>query len=98
MAKRLSNRDRIQRKALEAAKEEEEKKEAATAPKAKAKAKKKRVTKKKDPAEGSPTRMKIVWKVFSPMSKEVATFPYPDKAKAEKKAADLSKKLSLIHI
>ncbi len=93
MAKRMSNRDRIQRKAIEAAKTEEEK--AASEPKAKAKTKKKtkaKAKKKTASAEKSGVRLKVVWKVYNPLSKEVATFPYPEREKAEKKAAELTKK------
>ena len=93
MAKRMSNRDRIQRQAIEAAKTEEEK--AASEPKAKAKTKKKtkaKAKKKTASAEKAGVRLKVVWKVYNPLSKEVATFPYPEREKAEKKAAELTKK------
>ena len=43
-------------------------------------------------AEKSGVRLKVVWKVYNPLSKEVATFPYPEREKAEKKAAELTKK------
>ena len=83
MAKRTSNKDRIRKKALEADAKAEEKKKAP----AEAKAKKKKVTSKK-----ASVRLKVLWKVFNPLSKEVAAFPYRDRDKAEAKAAELSKK------
>ena len=81
MAKRTSNKDRIRHKALEAAAKAEEKKKAPAEPKAK----KKKVTSEK-------VRLMVLWKVYNPLSKEVAAFPYRDRDKAEAKAAELSKK------
>ena len=85
MAKRASNKDRIRAKALEADAKADEKKEAAAKPKAKAK--KKKVT-----SEKSSVRLMVLWKVYNPLFKEVAAFPYRDKDKAEAKAAELSEK------
>ncbi|MHC4946500.1 MAG: hypothetical protein ACYTG7_26105 [Planctomycetota bacterium] len=86
MAKRMSNKARIQQKAEEAAAADEEK--------TKKKVTKKKVTKKKvskkTPKAGQ--RMKVVWKVFNANYKEVGCFPYPEKKKAFKMAEDLEKK------
>ena len=90
MAKRSSNRERIQRRAQEAALAAEEKK-----------AKKKRAGTKKKRAGATktapPQRMKFVWKVFNNNVREVACFPYPEKAQAEAKAAELTKKTGKEH-
>ncbi len=83
MAKRTSNKDRIRNKALEADAKAEEKKKAAAEPKAK----KEKVTSQK-----ASVRLMVLWKVYNPLFKEVAAFPYRDKDKAEAKAAELSKK------
>ena len=86
MAKRSSNRERILRLAQEAALAAKEKK----AKKAK-----------KKPARAKKTapkqRMKFVWKVFNNNAKEVACFPYPEKAHAEAKAAELTQKTGKEH-
>ena len=94
MAKRVSNKERVQRAALEAeltAKDKAEKKKTTkkTAKKTTKKATKK-VTKKAAPrkkaAASSGGALKVVWKVFDPASKEVGAFPYPQKDKAEERA------------
>ncbi len=82
MPKRLSNRERIERRAQEAALKAEEKKAA------KKKRKRAGTAKKTEP----PQRMKIVWKVFDNNIKEVACFPYPEKDQADARAAQLTKK------
>ena len=87
MAKRLSNRERVQRSAVEAeltAKEKSEKKTTKGKVKKKAKAKGAKST--------SNGRIKLVWKIFDERLREVGVFPYPQKAEAEEKAARLAKK------
>ena len=79
MTKRMSSKERIRQKADEAAAGEKQKIE-----------KKKRVTSKK--AVTTTKRKKVVWKVFDENFKEVACFPYLEKAEAETKAGDLTKK------
>ena len=96
MAKRMSNRERIERLAAEKQAAEAEKKEAAS---------KKKVTKKKatsSRATAASTRAaggrhKIVWKVFNASFKEMDVFPFPEKAKAEKKAKELTEKTGHEH-
>lgn len=82
MAKKMSNKERIQQKAEEAAAADEAKA-------AKKKVAKKKVSKKKTAAG---QRLKVVWKVFNANYKEVGCFPYPEKKKAFKMAEDLDKK------
>ena len=85
MARRLSNRERIQRRALEAA--------AKAAEKEKPPSKRTRASKKAAP----PQRVKTVWKVFNNNIKEVGCFPYPEKAKADALAARLTEKTGKEH-
>ena len=85
MPRRLSNKERIERRAQEAAIKADEKKKPA----------KKAGTSKK--AAAPPQRMKIVWKVFNNNIKEVACFPYPEKDQADARAAQLSKKTGKEH-
>jgi len=92
MAKRMSNKARIQQKAEEAVaanREKAAKKKVAKKKTAKKKTAKKKVSK-KTAATGQ--RLKVVWKVFNSNYKEVACFPYPDKKKAYKMAENLDKK------
>ncbi len=107
MAKRMSNRERIQRQAMEIAATEKEKEEKTATKKTTTKkktAKKKTATKKK--TAGSTTkktaatakRLRIVWTVFDDRLKEVASFPYPEKEAADKKAAALTKKSGKDHV
>ncbi len=87
MAKRPSNKERVQRKALEAqltAKDKAEKK-------VKKKTTKKTTASRKKVVAASGDRMKYVWKVFNTKLKEVAAFPYAQRDKADAKAAHLSK-------
>ncbi|MEM7165497.1 MAG: hypothetical protein AAF581_08535 [Planctomycetota bacterium] len=81
MPRRASNRERLQRMALEAELTAAEKADKPAAPK-------KRATKKSESAPSRPG-LKLVWKVFDARSKVVAAFPFPLKEKAERKAADL---------
>ncbi len=87
MAKRLSNRQRIDRLAEEASVEPEEKEPTTSVRKA-SRSKK---------AAAKPQRMKFVWSVVDANSKEVASFPYPAKDAAEARAAELSEKTGKPH-
>ena len=92
MGKRMSNRERIQRKALEAeatAREKAEKKSHPVEPAAPAE-------KRKKPAS-TRRREKLVWKVFNASAKEVASFPYPQKSEADATAEKLSAKSGQPH-
>jgi len=89
MARRMSNKDRIQKKAAEAKAKEKEKaskKKAKTTTKKAKKAPAKRT--KKAPV---PVRMKIVWAVCSPTGKILKTYLYPKKKDAEAEAKRLTK-------
>ncbi len=105
MAKRMSNRERIQRQAMEIAATEKEKEEKTTTKKtAKKKTAKKKTAKKKTsgttkkkPATTA-KRLRSVWTVFDDRLKEVASFPYPEKDAADKKAAALTKKSGKDHV
>ncbi len=87
MAKRLSNRQRIDRMAEEASIEAEEKEP-------KTEVRKASRSKKTAP---KPKRMKFIWSVVDANSKEVASFPYPAKDAAEARAAELSEKTGKAH-
>ena len=92
MAKRMSNKARIEQKAAEAAASDEAKvakKKVAKKKVAKKKVAKKKVSKK---AAAAAAPLKVVWKVFNSNYKEVGCFPYPEKKKAYKMAEDLEKK------
>ena len=81
MAKKVSNKERIQQKAEEAAvvtKEKAVKKVRKTTPRKKATA--------------ATTRRKIVWKIYNDSFKEVDCFPYREKAQAYSIADNLTKK------
>ena len=87
MAKRLSNRQRIERMAEEASIKAEEKK-----PKTgvrKASGSRKTAPKQK--------RMKFIWTVVDEKSKEIASFLYPAKDEAEARASELSEKTGKAH-
>ena len=91
MAKRLSNRQRIERMAEEASREVEDK-EPQKEPKTgvrKASGSRKTSPKQK--------RMKFIWKVVDENSKEMASFPYPGKGEAEARASELSEKTGKAH-
>ncbi len=86
MVKRMSNKERIQQKAEEAAagiKEKMEKKDKKTT------SSKKTTSRKK--ATKATDRQKIVWKVFNDSFKEVDCFPYQEKDKAYLRAAELTR-------
>jgi hypothetical protein len=90
MAKRMSNKARIEQKASEAVAAEEEKKVTKKKKVAKKKTVRKKKVSKKAAVPGQP--LKLVWKVFNSNFKEVGCFPYPDKKLAYKMAEDLDKK------
>jgi len=81
MAKKVSNKERIQQKAEKAA--------AVTKEKA---VKRVRKTTPRKKATAATTRRKIVWKIFNDSFKEVDCFPYREKAQAYSIADDLTKK------
>ena len=87
MAKRLSNRQRIERMAEEASIKAEEK-EPKTGVR-KASGSRKTASKQK--------RMKFIWRVVDENSKEIASFPYPGKCEAEARASELSEKTGKAH-
>ena len=100
MARRATNKDRIDRLRAEKVAETKEKEELKKAPpKAKAKPKRKRSTarKKKEPV-GPPVRMKVVWTVCRLAGEVVATFPYPQKAEAQAEAERLNRDKAGDHI
>ena len=108
MAKRMSNRERIERQAMENAATDKEKEEKKEEKKEVKKTTKKTVKKKtaKKKTTGTATkktaatakRLRIVWTVFDDRLKEVASFPYPEKEAADKKAAALTKKSGKDHV
>ncbi len=83
MVKKMSNKEKIQQKAEEAAagiKEKTEKKE-----------KKEKKTTPSKKTTKAPDRKKIVWKVFNDSFKEVDCFPYQEKDKAYLRATELTR-------
>jgi hypothetical protein len=108
MAKRLSNRQRIERMAEEASikaedkeqevedkePEAEDKEEGAEDEEPKPTVRKASRSRKTAPKQ---KRMKFVWKVVDENSKEIASFPYPAKEEAEARAAELSEKTHKTH-
>ena len=105
MAKRPSNKERVQRKALEAdltAKERSDKKttkatKSTKTSKKTTKTTKKTATRRKKVTAASGDRMKMIWKVFNAKLKAVAAFPYAQRDKADAKAAAMSKSSGLDH-
>ncbi len=89
----LNSKERIQRLAAEAEAGRAEKAEKAE--KAKKTEKKKAAPRKK--ASDAVARQKIVWKVFDAGFKEVACFPYPEKAEAYLAVETLTKKKNKFH-
>mgnify|MGYP000868178192 FL=1 len=94
MAKRLSNRQRIERMAEEATIEAEDKEQGAEEKEPKTRVRKASGSRKTAP---KPKRMKLVWKVVDANSKEIASFPYPAKDEAEARASALSEKTGKTH-
>jgi len=87
MAKRLSNRQRIERMAEEASIKAEDKEPNTEVRKASRSRK----------TAPTPKRMKFIWQVVDANSKEVAVFPYPGKSEAEARASELSEKTGKAH-
>ena len=110
MAKRMSNKERIQRKGAEAAaaalEKAKKKDRPVDAKPATAKAAKPAGAKsaggsgssrKSASAPAMAQRLKLVWKVFNASGKEVAVFAYPERAEADAMAEKLSTKSGQPH-
>jgi hypothetical protein len=106
MAKRLSNRQRIERMAEEASikaedkeQETEEMEQEDKEPEAEDKEPKPRVRKASGSRKAAPKqkRMKFVWTVVDENAKELASFPYPAKDAADARASELSAKTGKTH-
>jgi len=91
MARRMSNRDRVDRLRAEADATERAKKEKAAATPVKKKATRKRKT-------AEPLRLKIVWAVKDHTRTIVKTFPFAYKALAEAEAKRLTNSTTRDHI
>ena len=89
MAKRISSRDRIERLRIEAAMRAKERAEKKSDSK---RAGGKRTASRAKRAEPPRRREKLVWKVFDGRFREVACFPYAERAAAEAKAVELTEK------
>jgi hypothetical protein len=87
MAKRLSNRQRIERMAEQASIKAEEKEPKTDVRKASRSRKTAPIRK----------RMKFIWKVVDANSKEIASFPYQAESEAQARAAALSEKTGKAH-
>jgi len=94
MAKRLSNRQRIERLAEEAAIKTDDASTKTEGKEPKTGVRKASGSRKTAPA---PKRMKLIWTVVDENSKEVASFPYREQAEAEARAAELSEKTGKAH-
>jgi hypothetical protein len=94
MAKRLSNRQRIERMAEEASLEAKDKEQGAEEREAEPTVRKAPRAKKSAPKQ---KRMKLVWRVIDPTAREVASFPYREKPQADARAAELSQKTGKTH-
>ncbi len=96
---RMSNRERIERLAAEKAAADEEKKTTKATKKktTKKKTTTKKTTKKTAAKTAGASGVRKVWKVFNNSFKEVETFNFPDKAKADKLAKDLTEKTGHDH-
>jgi hypothetical protein len=93
MAKRLSNRQRIERMAEEASTEAENREQGAEDKESQPTVRKARAKK----AAPKQKRMKLVWRVVDQSSREVASFPYREKPEADVRAAELSQKTGKTH-
>lgn len=91
MAKRQSNRERIERMAEEAAVKPEEQAEEKEPKAAVRKAPGARKTAAKK------TRMKFIWQVVDENGKVLASFPYPEESQAQTRAAEQSTKTGKRH-
>jgi hypothetical protein len=87
MARRLSNKQRIERMAEEVSKEAEEKEPT------------KRVRKTPASRKTAPVqkRMKFIWTVVDEKSQEIASFPYREEAQAQARASELTEKTGKAH-
>lgn len=56
------------------------------------KVKKKTVRRKSTKKKVDPQRLRLVWGVFDNSNQQVATFPYPERESADKKAAEMTEK------
>ena len=100
MAKRLSNRQRIERMAEEASIEAEDKEQAAEdkeqGPRIRNQNRVRKASRSRKTAPKQ-KRMKFIWSVVDANSKEIASFPYPAKDEAEARASELSEKTGKSH-
>lgn len=95
MAQRMSNRERIQRKAAEASIAAEEK---AVKKEKRAASKKTSASKKKASSKSSKeVRMRAAWGVFDNSYRMVSSFPYTAKEEAEAEAVKLTKQKDSTH-
>ena len=94
MAKRLSNRQRIERMAEEASIEAEDKEQGVQASDSVPGVRKPSRSRK---TAAKQKRMKLVWRVVDASSREVASFPYREKPQADARAAELSQKTGKTH-
>ncbi len=94
MAKRLSNRQRIERMAEEASVEAENKEQGVQAAESVPGVRKPVRSRK---TASKPTRMKLVWRVVDQNFREIASFPYREKPQADARAAELSQKTGQTH-
>ncbi len=85
---RMGSRERMQRAALEKELEAKEKAELAEAGKASKTGSTSRAPRKT--AAAATGRVKMVWQVYDVSMKQVAVFPYPQRAQAEARAAELT--------
>jgi len=98
MARRMSNRERIERRALEVAAEDKEKATKKTTKKTAKKTAKKTSSTTKKKVAAAKGRLKMVWVVLNDRFTEVGTFPYSEKDAADAKAAALTKKSGKQHV
>lgn len=94
MAKRLSNRQRIERMAEEASVEAEEKEQGTEEKEPKPSVRKAPRSRKTSPIQ---KRMKFIWRVVDENSKEIASFPYREEREAGARASELSEKTGKAH-
>jgi hypothetical protein len=94
MAKRLSNRQRIERMAEEASVEAQDKEQGTEDTEPKPPVRKAPRSKKAAPKQA---RMKLVWRVVDSNAREVSSFPYREKPQADARAAELSQKTGKTH-
>ncbi len=90
MAHKFSNRERIHRRALEAEIDAQESAEREAAKAASAGRRRK-----DSPASA---RVKLAWRIYAPQYKEIATFPFKERAQADAEAARLTEKTGKPHV